>query len=268
MKKRAWKREWTFKEGGKDEKVYTDKKYPIRWYLTEVKLKDGTTHKGHILSAILYVDDSGSDGAKRFFLTRHEKGTPGQELDDLMYVKSITFSDKEIDTWSGKILGDLDIKAKKKDVSIRAFGVETGEFKDGLIKEDGTFEMTGLRAGSYDVLIETPAIVYVGFTWPKKVNLLKPKLTEADKEKLKKDILQLADYFNEREFISIIGRGDHARAIVRKVRTKGHSEGQRDHERIAIFYMQKAGDTWRLLRQIPITRQSSKKGGTYIRKKD
>jgi len=258
--------EWTFKEGGKDEKVFSGRKYPERWYLTEVVLKDGTKYKGHTLSALVYLDDGGEKGPAKFQLQRSVRGEVGQTLEDLVYIESITLEGAEVKAWSGKIVGDLALKADLKKVQVRAFGVNTGEFTEGRVTENGTFEICGLREEPYDLLIETESTLYIGFSWSKKVNADKPELTEEDQKKLQADILQVADYFDTREFLKIIGRGDQAHALMRQVRTNSTSEGKQDHERIAIFCIQKAGETWRLTRQIFVTRQGTGKEVSYVKK--
>ena len=54
--KREWQeKEWRFKEGANDEKIYSGRSYPAREYLHTITLNDGRTITGP-LSAIVYFD--------------------------------------------------------------------------------------------------------------------------------------------------------------------------------------------------------------------
>jgi hypothetical protein len=103
-------REWRWKEGGSDEKVYTGRAYPRRWLDHVVLLRDGTGFRGHLRGTILYVEvrrderekpTPGEKGAestgpeprerrRRFILRQYERGRLGETLDDLVYVKRVT----------------------------------------------------------------------------------------------------------------------------------------------------------------------------------
>lgn len=99
-------REWRFKENGNDEKIYTGRTYPARICTHEIKLTRGDVISGP-LSAVVYVtprvepkqsasDPSAESKAQapvRFLLHKRDKGDPGEELKDLVYVKRIVLGD-------------------------------------------------------------------------------------------------------------------------------------------------------------------------------
>ena len=95
--KREWlEKEWRFKEGANDEKIYTGRSYPAREYLHTITLGDGRTITGP-LSAIVYVQPKKNSAnesppslpPKRFLLSKRNKGDAGQDLKALVYVKRI-----------------------------------------------------------------------------------------------------------------------------------------------------------------------------------
>lgn len=98
--KREWmEREWRFKETTSDEKVYTGRSYPAREYVHTITLQDGRKLTGP-LSAIIYVQPKASGPARtgeerpqpkaeQFLLNKRNKGSLGQDLKSLIYVKRI-----------------------------------------------------------------------------------------------------------------------------------------------------------------------------------
>jgi hypothetical protein len=101
VKKEWMEKEWKFKETTNDQKLYTGYSYPTREYLHTITLRDGRTITGP-LAAIVYVErpryaparpneDSNQPAPERFLLNKRNKGTRGQDLKSLVYVKRITF---------------------------------------------------------------------------------------------------------------------------------------------------------------------------------
>lgn len=82
-------REWNFKESGSDVKVYTGKTYPARETTHTLTLADGTTVAGPLV-APLYVTTADGKTAT-YVLHKRDKGTVGQTVGKLVYVKSVAF---------------------------------------------------------------------------------------------------------------------------------------------------------------------------------
>jgi hypothetical protein len=78
--------EWIFARGGSDVKIYTGKSYPTRETQYVVTLTNGQSVTGGI-AAPLYIKTS--KGTELFILHKTDKGTVGQSVDDLVYVKSV-----------------------------------------------------------------------------------------------------------------------------------------------------------------------------------
>jgi hypothetical protein len=93
VKKEWLEKEWKFKETTSDEKIFTGYSYPVREYLHSITLRDGRTITGP-LAAIVYVEPPHNDSDKqqpvKFLLNKRNKGTRGQDLKSLIYVKRIT----------------------------------------------------------------------------------------------------------------------------------------------------------------------------------
>lgn len=81
-------KDWRWKEGGSDEKVYTGKTYPWRLYCTTLVLQSGEKLAGD-LAAPIYVQADGEK--KEYILHKRDKGPVGMKLSELLYVKKVVF---------------------------------------------------------------------------------------------------------------------------------------------------------------------------------
>ena len=102
---REWvEKEWRFKENASDEKYYTGRTYPAREYLHTITLSDGRTIRGP-LSGIVYVQDEAGGEAERCLLHKRDKGEPGSDLKELVYVRSIRVGEKALEEGKRKAAG-------------------------------------------------------------------------------------------------------------------------------------------------------------------
>jgi len=88
-----YEKEWRWKEGGSDVKVFTGRKYPWRKYITSITLIDDSELRGDC-SGPIYVLAPGKKKAKRFILYKRQKGKWGMKLEDLKYVKEIVLGEE------------------------------------------------------------------------------------------------------------------------------------------------------------------------------
>jgi hypothetical protein len=88
IKKEWMEKEWKFKELTKDEKMYTGRSYPAREYVHTITLNDGRKITGD-LSAIVYVQSKSDAKAEQFIFHKRDKGKISDDLQSLLYVKSI-----------------------------------------------------------------------------------------------------------------------------------------------------------------------------------
>lgn len=100
-------KEWRFKELASNEKYYTGRTYPARWYMHQIRLHDDRTITG-ILSGIVYVqplhEDEGPEVGhlperepKRFLLHKRDKGEIGEKLESLHYVRWIKLGEEALE---------------------------------------------------------------------------------------------------------------------------------------------------------------------------
>lgn len=82
--------EWSFKEGGNDEKIYSGNFYFDRRYQVQFTFADGASVKGYVLGTVFYLTDD-QHKQQRFFLHKDERGENKQEPKDLIYVQSVVF---------------------------------------------------------------------------------------------------------------------------------------------------------------------------------
>lgn len=84
-------REWRFKEGGNDEKVYTGRVFIDHKYRMNITLADGKTKvSGRIRGMSLYVQPTGEE-AQRILLHSDYRGQFGGDVKDLVYFKTLVF---------------------------------------------------------------------------------------------------------------------------------------------------------------------------------
>jgi hypothetical protein len=123
VKKEWLEKEWKFKALAQDEKMFTGRSYPTREYVHTITLNDGRTISGS-LSAIVYIqprDDYTPSSetstpeakAEQFILNKRNKGEIGQDLQSLVYVKSIKLGKEAYETGKQKA-AETGKKTKKK----------------------------------------------------------------------------------------------------------------------------------------------------------
>jgi hypothetical protein len=82
-------REWRFKEGGNDEKVFTGRVFIDHKYRLMVTLADGKTKvSGRVRGTVFYVQATGEE-PQRYFLHSDFRGAFGGDVKDLVYFKSL-----------------------------------------------------------------------------------------------------------------------------------------------------------------------------------
>jgi hypothetical protein len=88
-----WERdepEWRFAANGSDVKEYTGKTYPGRETNYKLTLTNGQTIEGGVVAALTIVTETGSED---FVLHKRDKGSVGQALGQLVYVKRVEFGE-------------------------------------------------------------------------------------------------------------------------------------------------------------------------------
>jgi len=112
IKKQWMEKEWKFKELTKDEKTYSGRLYPVREYAHTITLNNGRTISGG-LSAIVYVESSETK-TEQFILNKRNKGDIGEDLQSLVYVKSIKLGKEAYEEGKQKAAESVKKPSKKK----------------------------------------------------------------------------------------------------------------------------------------------------------
>lgn len=85
--------EWSFKEGGNDEKIFTGNFYIDRRYQVRCTPLAGPAVTGYVLGTVFYLttEENGKPVKRRFFLHKDERGENKQDAKDIVYVKKVEF---------------------------------------------------------------------------------------------------------------------------------------------------------------------------------
>lgn len=83
--------EWRWKAMGVPERVYTGRKLPTRRLTWKITLIDGTAITGAIKGDPLWIEVAGRR-SDPLILHERQKGKPGQEMKDLLYIRKVCFS--------------------------------------------------------------------------------------------------------------------------------------------------------------------------------
>ena len=89
-----WERdepEWRFAASGSDVKEYSGKTYPGRETSYKLTLTNGQTIEGGVVAPLTIVTEAGSEV---FVLHKRDKGSVGQTLGQLVYVKRVQFGER------------------------------------------------------------------------------------------------------------------------------------------------------------------------------
>ena len=196
-----YRKHFRFKRGTAT-KIYEGEPYPIREPKCTVVFNSGETRTGILHSTVLYLQekDPGTGVTvrnRKFILRAKQKGDPGDELSDLVYVEHIKMLDE-----GRKIEKSLDIEFLSLDPDsmgdLRAITRETltsvpvkAAERDGKLKVFSTL-------GENVFLATRIGDRYVA-GWPEE-GTKRTELFEA----VEKEFMELVDYYNERELLGIL----------------------------------------------------------------
>jgi len=214
--------EWRFKNAGSDEKEVTDRKYPVVDLKSETRLKSGQLLKGHLYTQPIFVRVQDRENpmdydTKKFILKYQHKGEVGQEIKDIVYVKSITFDDVDA-TKSEGARGALTgaVKGLGKLEQVSAYGLKRGRAYEGKVDAaKGSFEIGNLPEDSYDVWALTDKGIYVSLSEKQFTPEEDRRPLEADDLKtLNAHLLKFRDFFDQQIALTLHGDRDAARTLV------------------------------------------------------
>lgn len=204
---------WTFKEMGKHEKIYFDGEYPLINFKTTIRLIDGSSVSGHIISAVLVVR---GDEKSKFFFKRQIKGKLGQKLDDIVYATRIQFPEHR-GAAAKRLAGRL--KGFGKLLAASALDVERQQVLYARVREE-RFDFGNVLPGAYDVCLFTDTHVLLGLSELTPANRSGDPLRDSDLAAIKKNVALADDFFNDRWVEALTGHRRYAKALLYKRRAK------------------------------------------------
>jgi len=247
---------WFFKEDGRDEKVYTGEKYPVRHYVHRVTFHDGRSLTGHIIAKTIYVKSDGKP--RRFMLRRKDEGIVEESLDDLLYVREVSFEEGEGGVL-GTIGGGVRLPAGEKIERILAVSRENEFILQGRI--GGTpprFQFSGCTAGTYDLVVVSDRAIYAYFSREKDQDCA--RLTRSPLAEIQQWADKVREFFHKQELLYAAGNPELTFALVCKERYGGTTlQGAELVRRIEVWVMHRPEEEWQIRKRMFVWRLVSKK---------
>ena len=255
VEKELMARKWFFKEDGRDVKVYTGEKYPVRYYLTRVTFHNGGKMDGHVVGKTFYV--KGEDTRTRLQLERKDEGSVDEKLEDLVYVKRVSFGG-EGSSVVGSISGKLKLPEKEKLKKMLAINTGENLILEGKTGDEGrSFRFTDCTAGTYDLVAVTDKAVYASFSREKAEKC--ERLDEKAVAGIQSWVDKLRDFFHEQDIVYAAGNEDRTLALVRKERHGGTTlPGAALIRRYDVWILHKPRDQWQIEKRLFVAREVSK----------
>jgi len=240
----AMERPYTFKNPGDPTKTYSEGRYPVRNLACTLTRKDGRTISGDLISTIVYLRPKGAEDEVRFKLVRQQKGTVGQSLADLVYVRAIRWDGAEGAFIPATLRGRIDAPHPLE--AIAAYRRESNLVYPGRVDKDNRFEIGGLPAGTYDLFAQT------------RNEFLHPLESGEDLAAVQEATGMASDFFEQRKVWALQGTRKASRALVLKVRT-GKTSFERELQgaklwRLEIWLWHAVGKEWRIDRRVLLFR--------------
>ncbi len=251
IERQSMEAKWLFRESGRDEKVYTGEHYPVRHYLTRITFHDGRRLEGHVMPKTIYVESGGRK--QRFILRRKAEGKVGQGLDDLLYVRAVTFHAEGAGA-RGAIEGTLGLpmgEGLQKVLAInrdKLFSIEAT-----FNPFSGRFRVSDCTEGTYDLVVVTDKAIYLHFSRERDEGA--GHLNARQVADIESWVAKLRDFFHEQRIVYAAGNGERTFALVRKERHGGTTlPGAGLIRRYDVWAMHRPRDKWQIEKRMFLLR--------------
>ena len=234
---------WRFKEEGSPEKIYTGEQYPLHKYLTHVTLRNGVRISCH-LAAVIWLRTEKEQ--KRVFLLKKQAGTVVQNLEDLVYIKTVEFFDRRLVKGGGKLTAR--VKDKKPSAAVAVQWKQNQCFRAEV--SGNSCVWADLPPDRYDLVFVADGRIYYALSDVSSngkaesedglESLEEKKLDGEDEdggkltEELRKEIVEYIagadEFFEVKEALAIGGNPELVRSIVRQKRVNETSYGTKKKE--------------------------------------
>jgi len=250
------KEAWRWREPGKPDKVFLNKKYPWVKLMAFVRLRDGRLIRCHITAQLNLQTKEGED--HRILIKKYVKGKYGQKFTDLRWVKEITFPQTK-PTEPASLEGKIEPAGVVR--AVFAVRQTTGElFRAKLNKEASSFWLHNLLPGTYDLVVFTDHQVYFGLGMAAEKDAGEA-LDEEAKKALVDYINSIEEFCEEKKVAKIAGGESWCRVFLRKVRRrKAHGEDKRGEPFLFVewefAWLASAGERWHMVRRREVFREN------------
>jgi hypothetical protein len=262
VEKEETREKWRFREEGSDEKVYTGKTYPRRFYRSEITLRGGERVDAHIVG-VVYVERGEETG--KFVLRKKHVGKVGQDLDDLVYVEEILFTQGESPGQKPAdertIYGAITPPGGCRSIRAVKVGAET-LYSGELAPAEGRYVIRGLPEGWYDLVVETREALYLWLS-PAAGCLEKGRPDRGTTEAIERELRGHRTWIDVKRLLFAVGDGKRARVIVegrREGRTSFKSKVPLYFRRILLINLHRTGDRWIVDGRLCLLREKLEKG--------
>ncbi len=253
IEKESMEKKWFFKEDGRDEKVYTNETWPVRYFRTRVVFADGKALDGTIVgqSFTLRADET----VQNVMLTRKMEGKVGQTLEDVVFVRRIALAEAAGGTL-GEIGGVVRLPPGERLLQVAAIHIEKDFSLEARVRGD-RFTLAPCVSGTYDLVLSSDKALYLAGsaeTGPEG-----RRMTPADLREIEEWAQKVREFFHEQT--PLYGAGDVRRAwvLVRLERHGGTSlPGAELVRRYEVWRMAKPDQEWQILKRFFIRRLNSK----------
>jgi len=256
VERQSMEEKWMFRESGLDDKVYTGEHYPVRQYLTRIAFHDGRALEGHIIAKTLSVESDGKQ--QRFILRYKDEGTVGQKLEDLLYVRAITFKQQGAGA-RGTIEGTLLLPEGERIEKVLAvnrdklFSVEAA-----VNPASGKFRAADCTEGTYDLIVVTNRAIYLCLSRERDKG--SGRLTAEQAAPVQAWIDKLRDFFHTQKIVYAAGNDERLFALICQERHGGTTSGEAQFvRRYEVWAMHKPGAEWQIDKRMFVQRASSDK---------
>jgi len=231
---------WVFVEESSRKKIKLPEFYPVRWYRTEVILKSGQKVRGHVLGKSFYV--LGEEEDRRFILRRQHRGKKGQALEDLVFVREVRLGPVPKEARLAGLCGKV-----KGAVQIFAYRLSDPAAVSARVGKDGRFEVRGLIAGSYLLLLRGKEKIALG--------TLGKKPKEEVRKKVLAQVKESREFFTDKKVLCLGQREGKVWALVGMARFGRTTAGNQTYRRFELWLLSQLTPRWEIEKRVYLWRE-------------
>jgi len=229
---------WMFREEGLKDKIKLAFFYPLRQLFTDITLTSGAILHGHC-NGMFYLEKDGD--SKRYLIVANQKGEKGQTLNDVPYIKEVSFPNRK--AVDGK-LGSL--KAPPKTVLFNG-------------EHEMTFEppFNALVPGKYDAIVFHANFPNPHGATPYKIRygLSGEKLPDADVKAMQKKIDLVENFFTRQHIVAAMKSGKLIYTLMELTRSEANYDAGFRIVRWEIWTMEPTSTTWDIRKRLFLFRE-------------